>query len=944
MIRAAALLLTFATGVSGLVYEVAWQRYLATLLGSHSEATAAVLAIFLGGLSLGYSLFGSATRRLVARAHRAQRAPRLLLFYGFVEAGIGLYAVAFPALFSGVRWVSAYVPHGTSGAGFAFDVVLAAGLIGPPSILMGATIPVLTQALARSLEDATRFHALVYAFNTAGAFLGALGAGFVLVPWLGLVHLQYAVGAVNLLAGAAFVGMGLRARPLAALPPPGAAAPRVAGFAIYAGVALLVGFAMMCLQTVLIRVAALAVGSSPFTFSMVVAVFVLCIAIGSLAVSLAPRLGSFHLLANQVALAALAFGLYQLVPFSPYGAYVVRGIFRDIEPAFYPYWASVFLGLLVFVGPIAVLSGASLPLLFHHLRRQVGELGAVAGSLYSWNTVGSLLGALLGGYALLFWLDLHHVYRIAVAALVVAAGLVAQQVRPDWRSVVGIVTTASLAGLALLPAWNPNFMTAGLFRKREMVPGVEEGPRRFLEHRTARRGLVFYDDDPVSTVSVREERSGTRVVSRSLINNGKSDGSTRGDYPTMGLVALIPAVLADRAESAFVIGFGTGVSAGELMALDSIRDVTVAEISPAVIEASPLFDAFNQGASRNPKLHTVVSDAFRALGRSESRYDLIVSEPSNPWVNGVEMVYTKEFLEQVKRHLAPGGVFAQWMHQYETDDESLDLVLRTYDSVFDHTAVWYTLLADVVLVGVTDPDSALDVDRIAERVRQPDVAAGLRRSGVDSLEELLAHEILPLGVIRAAHLEGPLHTALHPRLNHEAVHGFFLGSQAVFPFTGWGRAAEVGRQNSLLGRWLQHLGGDPSDEVRAAMAGEVCMSREDLCVTHVARWMVDHPGSPAIEPYLEKVRGWDRRPDKDSLRALSDVRTRLLGPEPSGALTPGEARQATQDFEHYYVHALPFDRGRLDALWSHCADSLQSQACAEGRRRARVLVETGRER
>ncbi len=182
MTRWVALLLTGVTGFSGLVYEVAWQKVLATLLGSHSEATAAVLGLFLGGLALGYAGFGRLSRRRVAGAGP----PRLLALYGGVEAGIGLWALLFPGLFRAVQALSLALPATSSGLGFVLDIVLSALLIGPPSVLMGATIPLLTQALARSLADATRLHASVYACNTVGAFAGALAAGFWLVPALGL--------------------------------------------------------------------------------------------------------------------------------------------------------------------------------------------------------------------------------------------------------------------------------------------------------------------------------------------------------------------------------------------------------------------------------------------------------------------------------------------------------------------------------------------------------------------------------------------------------------------------------------------------------------------------------------------------------------------------------------------------------------------------------------
>ena len=172
MIRALALILTVLTGFTGLVYEVTWQKGLAILLGSHAEATAAVLAIFLGGLSVGYALFGRLSRRRLAAAQAGGGRPRLLLVYGVIEAAIGVTALCFPLLFRGVRALSLAIPHAAGGLGFALEVLLSALLVLPPAILMGGTIPILTQALSRSLADATRLHANVYAFNTAGAFFG----------------------------------------------------------------------------------------------------------------------------------------------------------------------------------------------------------------------------------------------------------------------------------------------------------------------------------------------------------------------------------------------------------------------------------------------------------------------------------------------------------------------------------------------------------------------------------------------------------------------------------------------------------------------------------------------------------------------------------------------------------------------------------------------------
>jgi spermidine synthase len=481
MLRLVALLLSVGTGFSGLVYEVCWQKYVATLLGSHSEATASVLGIFLAGLSVGYALFGRVTKRRVTRAAREGRASRLFLIYAGIEAAIGVYALGFPWLFGLVRSLSAHIPHAAGGLGFAFDVVLVALLLGPPTVLMGGTIPLLTQALSRDLEHATRFHALVYACNTIGGFAGALVGSFVLIPGLGLSATMVRMSLLNLVAGALFALFELwggETRPLA-VQETATDATRIPGLRRYAVVGLLCGFALMVLQNVFIRLCGLSLGSSEYTFATVVAVFVLCIAVGSFAVSLAPRIPRFTLLWSQLLLVAYLGLLYPYLEKMPLWAYVLRSRFDNSDADFLPFQLSTFLAFAVLIGPAAVLSGAVLPLLFHQLRRQLGDLGAVAGRLYSWNTLGSLLGALIGGYALLSVLDLHHLYRLAVLALAAAAAILAFSLGSRR---LGLATGSALAvamlGISLLPAWNPAYSVCNGARRTSRSPPSTRPRRR----------------------------------------------------------------------------------------------------------------------------------------------------------------------------------------------------------------------------------------------------------------------------------------------------------------------------------------------------------------------------------------------------------------------------------------------------------------------------------
>jgi spermidine synthase len=939
MVRALALLLTAFTGFSGLVYEVTWQKYLATLLGSHSEATAAVLAIFLGGLSLGYALFGRVSLRLVGRAKREGRAPRLLLVYGVVEVAIGVYAWFFPLAFAAAQTLSLWLPLGGAGPAFAFDVLLAALLIGPPAVLMGGTIPILTQALARNLADATRFHAFVYAFNTAGAFAGALAAGFWLVPALGLIGVLRAMGLVNLAAGCVFLALGLRSGPTAVPRTPEVPARAIQHFASYAGVALLSGFAMMAIQTVLIRLGALSFGSSHFTFAMVVSVFVLCIALGSFAVSALPRIPRGVVVGNQWALALLPLLLYALLEDSPYYAHVLRSVFRDDLGGFYPFHLNAFAVMVVFVGPPVILSGAVLPLLFNQLRHEVGDLGQVAGRLYSWNTVGSLVGALLGGYALFFWLDLHAIYRVAVAALIGAAALLSACVlRSRWRwPLVGLLVP-SLLVLVLLPAWSPDRLYSGVFRLRAPEQRSFDGPDAFFAA-IEKPKIVFHTDDPAASVAVKQYEEGPEKVSRTIVSNGKSDGNLPNDYTTMAMAGLLPALFADRTERAFVIGYGTGVTVGELAALDSTREVVVAEISAGVIEAAPLFAHGNLGAATNPKVQIVRSDAYRALLRSQGRFDIIASEPSNPWVTGVEMLFSREFLAAARDRLQPGGVYAQWFHTYEVDDETIELVLRTYASVFDGISVWFAQGADLILLGFADADVSPDLRRISERSQQPDIRAGLARAGIRSFPALLAHELLPLGVVHALELSGPVHTLLHPILSHHAARGFYRGEQGRQPSTAPLRSAQIGADNSLLRRFAASRGEGLSQRAWAAFARETCRHRPEECAVVLARWSRDHPGSELRERLLAESR---RKPRlQGSLSAASMARLAQLF-DADVALANGEAglalaKQSTQAFARFYHHAAPFSRRSLAAIWRACSrgrDSVEAcrhdQAVAEG--------------
>lgn len=926
MTRALVLVLTLLTGFTGLVYEVAWQKYLATLLGSHSEATAAVLGIFLGGLSVGYALFGRVSRALAERSRGGDSELNPLAVYGAVEASIGIWALLFPVSFGAVQTLSLWIPLTGPGVSFALDVGLSVLLIGPPSVMMGATIPLLTQALSRSVEGSTRLHALIYASNTAGAFGGALAAGFLLVPTLGLAGCMIAMGLVNVAVGGIFLALSRRGSCAASSP----AVEMVASNSILtartrialAGTAVLAGFGMMALQTTLNRVGALSLGASHFTFSIIVATFVLCISIGSFAVSAFARIHWSAIVVSQWALVLVLIAAYPHVGDAPYFAHLIRSLFANHDGSFYPYQISIFVCLFaVCLIPLA-LSGAMLPLLFHHLRNEVGDLGGVAGRLYSWNTVGSLLGALLGGYALLYWLDLHQIYRLAVVALGAGAAILTVVIRPRLAVAGALLLAFVILTVTTQPAWDARNFVAGSFRMREVAITTPLGAEVFFADLAQRHGeedfLLFYNDDPTMSVAVTRGRIAGRPT-RSIVVNGKSDGNIPNDNQTTGLLALLPALFSARAERAFVIGYGTGMSVGELVALDSIREVVVAEISTGVMEAAPLFEAMNRRALSSPKTKVIRSDAYRALLRSEGDYDIIVSEPSNPWVTGVENVFALEFLQAARNRLRPGGVYAQWFHSYETNRRSIELVLNTYRQVFERVSIWNGKSNDLILLGFDERAPTPDIDKLVRSLSRTDFQRQLGAIAIDGIAALLAHEVVPLGVVHEASLPTGLHTLRHPRLSHSAARGFFTGDIAELPAMLNSASVRLGSENSLLRSYTAHFDGRLPDPLRATFAREVCRLHEKRCATILAGWRHDDAESAALQATIAWARQNEllqQELEDDRLQLL----TRFFDAEnfADASNSYASSRRLTKSFTDYYEHSAPFDIDVLSNIWWQC--------------------------
>ena len=406
-----------------MIYQVTWQKYLSRLLGSDSVATAIILATFLGGLSLGYYLCGKLTTRV----------KRHFIAYAFLEGIIGLWCLFFPYIFRFVDYFTKYWSFSPPIMIIFQGVLCSILLMGVPTICMGGTIPFLTRGISKNLLEATRVHATVYGVNTAGAFLGTILAGFYLIPTHGLPATMVKTSILNL--GAFFFFLILpklfKQAELSkeskeyiekVTPELSPDIDRFPPFLLYS-IAFLSGFYVMSLENVLVRITNLSLGSSSYSFSIIVSVFILSIAAGSFVVGSLKQISRWLLYVNQIFISIFLLIIFITLDRWPYWAHLIRISFQSNIVGFWGYYIYVFLGLAsILIFPIGLM-GATVPIIFHELKRDFSKVGQHSGMILSWNTAGNLIGSLIGGIVLYYVLNNRGVFLAATFLAALSAGL-----------------------------------------------------------------------------------------------------------------------------------------------------------------------------------------------------------------------------------------------------------------------------------------------------------------------------------------------------------------------------------------------------------------------------------------------------------------------------------------------------------------------------------------
>jgi spermidine synthase len=791
-----------ASGAAGLVYQVAWARYLALFLGHTSYAIVAVLVAFMGGLALGNFWFGGI----------ADRSRKPLAIYAWLEFAIGLYGILFPAYYAFCH--DAYIAlartlgaESTALLGLKFMFSFLTILL--PTVLMGATFPVLVRFVTRSLSELRERVAALYAINSAGAVAGVLIADFWWIPSVGLEATVYGAAGLNLMAGLVSFVLSLRIEDGTIRQEPSAPVVKrveenyTEGELRLAIVAIgISGFVAMLYEVAWSRLLALALGSSTHAFSLMLITFITGIAVGAWIVYMWKSLRR-TLVAFGWAELALAFTLLVSMFFYQYLSFwfvKLAGLLARREEA-YPLYE--FLQALICFGVMfvpAVCLGMTLPLISRVATVELSRTGRSVGKVFAVNTLGTVLGAVVTGLWLMPWLGLAQTFAVGIAlnAMIGLAALTWSQVSRRWVAVVAPLVAGVgvfwFAGAMLDPIWQRAF-SLGLWRMPELPPNAAVFRQMIRDV-----PLIYHKDGAGSTVTVYSwEEGGRNQVSLKV--NGKADAGTQSDLVTQLLIGHLPMLLRPESKDVLVIGLGSGMTTSAVARHPGVERLEAVEISPTVVEAAKFFSEYNDRILENPKLRLAVEDAKSYLKLSDRDYDVIISQPSNPWMAGVAAVFSQEYYEDCRARLRPDGLMIQWMQIYETTDRTVELVLRTFSSVFPYMSVWQPAMGDFILVGSTQP-MMVNIDAMERRYADPLVHTDLARAGLFSFTTILAREIISeqngLFVVPP---DGPVHSDYFPELEYLAQKGLFLNRMA----SGWRHFREdfSPRATTLFGQFLR---------------------------------------------------------------------------------------------------------------------------------------------
>lgn len=767
----------FLSGAAGLVYQVVWVRSLTLVFGGSHLAVTAVLSTFMAGLAIGGYVIG----RYVDRVERP------LLLYGLLEIGIGCFALIFAVLMKAYPSVYVFLVQvgGDSPLYLSFIRVLFSviALIVPTS-LMGGTLPVLSRFMAVRPKELRNQLSFLYGINTIGAALGTLVAGFILLRFYSVTTTLYVAVLTNITVG--FAGLVLQRR-ASALPARGtvgvqdervlSGATSSAGHAeertidpfpfrlVIWGIGVS-GFCALGYEVLWTRVLAIVLGANVYSFTTMLAAFLIGIALGSGAYTLWPKL--LRRAKDDIQKSVSGFGIAQIIIgitallvtifLRDLPAHVARlhnhfqGVGIDLSSA--RLWSGFVLAFGYMLGP-ALFMGLSFPLAGRIHAEYKRVVGAAVGEVQAYNTAGAILGAATSGLVLTYCFGIERSLQMLTViniGLGVFVLLSRKSTRPVGMSVSGLAFLV-LVFLAVdqksFRVWDPKYFA--IFRSNQL--DVFSTPEK-IEDALQNTEVLYYGEGAESVVSSIKVKGGEQ----SFVTNGRVEASShlQGQQHLFALSHL-PMLLHKDPRRVLVIGLGAGMTLGAVSAHPGLDELILVEIEPKVLGVASTFAQYNHKVLDNPKLKIIFNDGRNFLLTTSKRYDVITADPIHPWFRGAGYLYTSEYFKLASERLAAGGVLCQWLPIYELTPQDLKSIVKTFGKHFKHTMLFLTQY-DAELIGSNAP-ILIDESELDRRIAsEPAISNDLKRVMMGSADDLLGYFLMGTQGMREFGADGILNT------------------------------------------------------------------------------------------------------------------------------------------------------------------------------------------
>lgn len=786
IVRMIVSLLFVVSGIAGLIYQIVWFKYLSLFLGNTTYAQMTVLATFLGGLALGNYLFGK----------RSDSFANPVRIYSLLELFIGVYCLLYPAISSlvGNLFLSASSNLDLISKPFLFTgtrFLVAGILLLLPATAMGGTLPVLSKFFVERIQDARKEIASLYFLNSFGAVVGVVFAGFVLIKEFGLNVTIYSTAFLNIIAGLAGFYLSKKQNKFSEheLVPTDDINNRdfievdkqtVKRVVLVAGIS---GTAALLYEMVWVRLLINFFGSSTYAFSIMLMAFIGGITLGSLAVSqnILKKYNYVKLL--TIFQSAIAFSTMFVLLFYerlPYSLWKVSALFSKSQESFEFFLAVEFIFCFCLMLLPTLFMGMSLPVAAEIVSASNKKVGVSVGRVFSVNTLGTVVGVILTGLIFIPLFGIKAAFEIGIVLNLFGAFLLLSKYKSfsanEKKLFYSICVLVFCSYLVFSPRWNEKVLLSGVFRSFGALPpsSFNEFTKGFSDEE-----IIFYKEGMNATVAVTQ--SLRNKANKRLIINGKPDASTYFDMPTQVLLGEIPMMLHQNPKNIFVVGFGSGTTIGSVLN-SPVEKVVCAEISKEVISAASLFKRENKNCINDPRVNIINEDAVTLLKLSKEKYDVIISEPSNPWVAGIGNLFSKEYFEKCSASLNDNGIMVQWFHLYEADDDVVKLVLNTFSSVFPYSQLWGGTANDIILVG-SKKEIKISFESINNKFASPLIKQDFERIGINNPFTFLACQSVSQRGFFTMVSGFPINSEMHPRLEFLAPRAFFVGKPSNYIYS-----------------------------------------------------------------------------------------------------------------------------------------------------------------